>query len=158
MRPQYDTPKVLDKNFLNETCEINNCIYNKVKLKIGTTLRMKRFSIDYYVVKVGFVFPDGYVTTANDRNALKKHELGHVKDFECIAKKFPDETKYIEVEVEACNEKNALKAAIGEKVQPYMDEMQKEYDLRFMRATERYHSKYSSFKYPGNDYVCPSDL
>lgn len=73
-------------------------------------------------------------------------------------KKFPEETKYIEVEVEACNEKDALNAAITESVQPYLDEMKKEYDKRFKRTTDRYHQKYDSFKYPEDNYVCPSDL
>lgn len=60
--------------------------------------------------------------------------------------------------MEACNEKDALNAAITESVQPYLDEMKKEYDKRFKRATDRYHQKYDSFKYPEDNYVCPSDL
>lgn len=158
MEPQYDPPKILEEKILNETCEINNCIYNKVKLKIGTTLRMKRFSIDYYIVKVGYVFPDGYVTTVDDHKALKKHELGHVKDFECIAKKFPNETKYITIEIEACNEDSVLNATIKKKMLPYLEEMQINFDNRADEATRRYHKTYSSFDYPKGKYECPSDL
>ena len=156
--PLFDTPKVLDDKFLDETCIIKGCEYKKVWVKFGTTLQMKLNSIDYYVVNVGYVFPDGYVTTQIDHDAVEKHEKGHAIDFQCIADKFSDESLYSEIEVEACNEDGALNAAIKEKLQPYLDEMQKEYNLRFMNATERYHSKYGSFEYPGNDYVCPNDL
>ncbi|MBQ3716636.1 MAG: hypothetical protein IJM92_15185, partial [Fibrobacter sp.] len=156
--PLFSTPNVLDNKFLEETCIVKDCEYKKVWVRVGTTLQMSLTSIDYYVVDVGFVFPDGYVTTQNDHNAVEKHEKGHVEDFKCIVKKFPEETKYIEVEVEACNEKDALNAAITESVQPYLDEMKKEYDKRFKRATDRYHKKYDSFKYPEDNYVCPSDL
>ena len=156
--PLFSTPNVLDNKFLEETCIIKDCEYKKVWVRVGTTLQMSLTSIDYYVVDVGFVFPDGYVTTQKDHNAVEKHEKGHVEDFKCIVKKFPEETKYIEVEVEACNEKDALNAAITESVQPYLDEMKKEYDKRFKRATDRYHQKYDSFKYPEDNYVCPSDL
>ena len=156
--PLFSTPNVLDNKFLEETCIVKDCEYKKVWVRVGTTLQMSLTSIDYYVVDVGFVFPDGYVTTQKDHNAVEKHEKGHVEDFKCIVKKFPEETKYIEVEVEACNEKDALNAAITESVQPYLDEMKKEYDKRFKRATDRYHQKYDSFKYPEDNYVCPSDL
>ena len=156
--PLFSTPNVLDNKFLEETCIVKDCEYKKVWVRVGTTLQMSLTSIDYYVVDVGFVFPDGYVTTQKDHNAVEKHEKGHVEDFKCIVKKFPEETKYIEVEVEACNEKDALNAAITESVQPYLDEMKKEFDKRFKRATDRYHQKYDSFKYPEDNYVCPSDL
>ena len=156
--PNFSTPSVLDNKFLEETCVINGCKYKKVWVKVGTTLQMTLISIKDYVVETGFVFPNGYVTTTEDREAVKKHEKGHVKDFECIANKFSEDTRYVEVEVEACNEKDALNAAITESVQPYLDEMKKEYDKRFKRATDRYHQKYDSFKYPEDNYVCPSDL
>lgn len=116
------------------------------------------YNLDYYVVNVGFVFSDGYVTTQYDHDALEKHEKGHATDFQCIADKFSDESLYIETEVEACNETGALNAAIKEKLQPYLDEMQKEYTKRFNRARDLYHEKYGSFDYPEEDYVCPNDL
>lgn len=156
--PRFSKPNVLESKFLEETCIIKDCEYKKVWVRVGTTLQMSLTSIDYYVVDVGFVFPNGYVTTREDREAVKKHEKGHVKDFECIANKFSEDTRYVEVEVEACNEEAALNAAIRESVQPYLDEMKKEYDKRFKRATDRYHQKYDSFKYPEDNYVCPSDL
>ena len=98
--PLFDTPKVLDDKFLDETCIIKGCEYKKVWVKFGTTLQMKPNSIDYYVVNVGYVFPDGYVTTQIDHDAVEKHEKGHVADFQCIANKFSNESKYIEIEVE----------------------------------------------------------
>ena len=156
--PSYSPPNVIDHKFLEETCSVNRCEYKKVWLKLGARLEMTLKGIDYYVVNVGYVFPDGYATTQIDHDAVEKHEKGHVADFQCIANKFSNESKYVEIEVEACNEKDALNAAIEDAIKPYLNEMQKEYDLRFMRATERYHSKYGSFEYPGNDYVCPSDL
>ena len=156
--PLFDTPKVLDDKFLDETCIIKGCEYKKVWVKFGTTLQMKLNSIDYYVVNVGYVFPDGYVTTQIDHDAVEKHEKGHVSDFQCIANKFSNESKYIEIEVEACNEKGALNAAIEDAIKPYLDEMQKEYTKRFNRARDLYHEKYGSFDYPEEDYVCPNDL
>lgn len=111
--PNFSTPSVLDNKFLEETCVINGCKYKKVWVKVGTTLQMTLISIKDYVVETGFVFPNGYVTTTEDREAVKKHEKGHVKDFECIANKFSEDTRYVEVEVEACNEEAALNAAIG---------------------------------------------
>ncbi|MBQ5610345.1 MAG: hypothetical protein IIU83_01970 [Fibrobacteraceae bacterium] len=156
--PSYSPPNVIDHKFLEETCSVNRCEYKKVWLKLGARLEMTLKGIDYYVVNVGYVFPDGYVTTQIDHDAVEKHEKGHVADFQCIANKFSNESKYVEIEVEACNEKGALNAAIEDAIKPYLNEMQKEYDLRFMKATERYHSKYGSFEYPGNDYVCPNDL
>ena len=156
--PLFDTPKVLDDKFLDETCIIKGCEYKKVWVKFGTTLQMKPNSIDYYVVNVGYVFPDGYVTTQIDHDAVEKHEKGHVADFQCIANKFSNESKYIEIEVEACNEKGALNAAIEDAIKPYLDEMQKEYTKRFNRARDLYHEKYGSFNYPEEDYVCPNDL
>lgn len=156
--PRFSKPKVLKSKFLEETCIIKDCEYKKVWVKVGTTLQMTLISIKDTVVEIGFVFPDGYVTTKEDHEAVKKHEKGHVKDFECIAKKFPKEKKYIEVEVEACNEDSVLNAAIKEKVKPYLEEMQSNFDKRADEATRRYHKTYSSFDYPKGKYECPSDL
>ena len=127
-------------------------------MKLGARLEMTLKGIDYYVVNVGYVFPDGYVTTQIDHDAVEKHEKGHVADFQCIANKFSNESKYVEIEVEACNEKGALNAAIEDAIKPYLDEMQKEYTKRFNRARDLYHEKYGSFDYPEEDYVCPNDL
>ena len=157
-KPRFSKPKVLKSKFLEETCIVKDCEYKKVWVRVGTTLQMSLTSIDYYVVDVGFVFPDGYVTTQKDHNAVEKHEKGHVEDFKCIVKKFPEEAKYIEVEVEACNEDSVLNAAIKEKVKPYLEEMQSNFDKRADEATRRYHKTYSSFDYPKGKYECPSDL
>ncbi|MCK9183294.1 MAG: hypothetical protein M0P13_10535 [Fibrobacteraceae bacterium] len=142
-----------ESGYSTDKTPLGSCKDGSYLWKVKFTIRTETDLVknDPYSVYEGYVFPNGYITTKKDEEAMYYHELGHVKYYACV--NFPNETYVV---IEDCMCGSQIKGHLDTLAESFRKEIAEKNKNLLDDAAALFHQTYGTSGY-AKTYTCPEN-